>query len=303
MPWVAANIPEHASEWYPWELWGSYYHQIAELRRMIRKHHRGRDLPLAVTEDGLSTDISASGEQEITWIIDAKYELRRALMDTWLGVNPRVIFVLFRGIKSRHCPYYEFQSAFNMLTPDMRKKPAYYAAQNLHAVLDATYVRDDNVDVAIELETPPEKGTAKLIRTEADAAGMKPGGMEGIYMQTYTKSHPGFDELLVFFWSAEPARNKHVRRPARMALRDTSWTAPLEIDLMAMPRPRLALKQKGRPDLINPECPNRLQPRPLRPQAQDGATVLPAIQVRDYPLLIKWVRLTAPQTGAIPERP
>jgi hypothetical protein len=260
---------------------------------MIREHNGGRDLPLAVTEDGLSNQIAAEGEQEITWVIGAKYELRRSLLDTWLGVNPRVIFILFRGILSRHCPYYEFQSAFNMLLPDMRGKPAFYAVQNLHAVLDGTYARNDGIDVAVELETPPDAGTARVIRTEADAADMEPGGMEGLYVQTYTKSHGDFEELLVFFWSAEPAQNRHVRRAARMILREPGWVAPLQIDLMAMPNPRLALTQRGQPDLINPECPDRLQPRPLAAENHDEGIVLP-VQVRDYPLLIKWIRPAAP---------
>jgi hypothetical protein len=286
-PYQAQNIPEHASEFYPWALWGSYYHQVAELREMIRRYTGGRDLPLAVTEDGMPNDIRATGEQEITWLIGAKYELRRALLDNWLGVSPRAVFILYRGIPWQH---YEPEASFNMLTHDMDKKPAYYAAQNVHAVLDDTYARNDDIDLTIELATPPEDGTARLIRTEADAAGMTPGGMEGLYAQTYTKSHDGFDELLVFFWSAEQAADRHVRRKATLALRDPGWVAPLEIDLMAMPNPRLALKQKGNADLINPACPDRLQPRPLEAALGDGAITLP-VEVRDYPMLVKWVRV------------
>jgi hypothetical protein len=286
-PYQAHNIPEHASEFYPWTLWGSYYHQVAELRGMIRRYHDGRDLPLAITEDGMPNDITATGEQEITWVIGAKYELRRALLDNWLGVSPRAIFILFRDIPH---PYYERESSFNILSHDMDKKPAWYACQNLNAVLDDTYQRNDGIDLGLELETPPDSGTARLIRTEADAAGMTPGGMEGLYAQTYTKAHDGFEELLVFFWSAEQAGDMHVRRKAALTLREPGWIAPLEIDLMAMPNPRLALKQKGNADLINPACPDRLQPRPLEAALGDGAITLP-VEVRDYPMLVKWVRV------------
>jgi hypothetical protein len=177
-----------------------------------------------------------------------------------------------------------------MVTRDMSKKPAYYAAQNLHAVLDATYERDDRVAIDLALDTPPDEGTAKLIRTPADAVGIEHAGMEGLYVQTYTKAHEAFDELLVFYWSAERAENVHVRRQATMTLGDAGWNAPLEIDLMAMPNPRLAKKQQGRDDLINPESPDRIQPRPRKMKFEDGAAVLP-VEVRDYPMLIKFVRL------------
>jgi len=285
MPWTADILPERASEFFG--KWGSYYSQVADLKAMIRKYNDGEDLPLIITEDGLGTNITGEGEQHITWIINAKYDLRRALNDNWLGVNPRANFILYRDLPDQH---YELQAAFNMVTRDMDKKPAYFAAQNLHAVLDGTYKRNDEIAVNIELDTPPEKGTAKLIRTEADAVGMKPGGMEGLYVQTYTKKHKDFDELLVFFWAAEQADDTHSRRKATLTLGDPTWSAPLEINLMAMPDPRLAKKQAERDDLINPENPERVQPKPLNYRIENGAIVVPEIEVRDYPMLIKWVR-------------
>jgi hypothetical protein len=130
-----------------------------------------------------------------------------------------------------------------------------------------------------------------LIRTETDAAGMKPGGMEGLYVQTYTKKHKDFDELLVFFWAAEQADDTHSRRKATLTLGDPTWSAPLEINLMAMPDPRMAKKQAERDDLINPENPERVQPKPLNYRIDDNGITLPDIEVRDYPMLIKWVRL------------
>ncbi|MBN1513705.1 MAG: hypothetical protein JXB13_16940, partial [Phycisphaerae bacterium] len=56
------------------------------------------------------------------------------------------------------------------------------------------------------------------------------------------------------------------------------------------PALHLAEEQKDRPDLINPGHPDRLQPRPLQAELQDGVITLP-IEVRDYPLLIKRVRM------------
>jgi len=294
-PYTVANIPEHASEFYPWEHWGSYYKQISDLREMIRKHNDGKDLPLAITEDGMPNEVTAGGEQEITQIIGAKYELRRSLLDNWLGVDPRAVFILYRDIKS---PIYEKEPSFNVLTPDMDKKPAYYAMQNLNAVLDNTYQRNDDIKVGLALEEAPAEGTAKVIRTAADAEGMQPGGMEGLYVQTYTKDHGDFEELLVFYWAAEQAEDKHVRRKATLTLGDAGWIAPLEIDLMAMPSAQLAQRQAGKPHLINPRNPERLQPKAPHAKVVDGVITLP-VEVRDYPMLVKWVRpKTAPGDSA-----
>jgi hypothetical protein len=287
-PYMVANIPEHASEFYPWEHWGSYYRQIADLREMIRSHNDGQDLPLAVTEDGMPNEVTPGGEQEITQIIGAKYELRRSLLDNWLGVDPRAVFILYRDIKS---PIYEKEPSFNILTPDMDRKPAYYAMQNLNAVLDNSCQRNEAIPVDLVLEEEPDEGTSRVIRTAADAEGMQPGGMEGLYVQTYTKDHGDFEELLVFFWSAEPSDDKHVRRKGTMILGDPGWIAPLEIDLMAMPSRTLAKRQADKPGLLNPDHPDRLQPKAPQASIADGVITLP-VQVRDYPMLVKWVRLT-----------
>jgi hypothetical protein len=288
MPETLENIPEHASEFKPWTTWGSYYHQITELRRMIREHNDGRDIPLAITEDGLPTNLSPDGEQEIPPVVAAKYQLRRMLLDTWLGVNPQVTFIFFMDNEGN--PFYHFLPSFNMITPGgLHPRPDYYASQNLMAVLDATYQRNDDIRIDIQLDEPPAEGTARLIRTEKDAKGMQPGGMEGLYVQTYTKSHDDFDELLVFYWSAEPAGSKHTRRKATMTLPDTSWSAPLEINLLTVPHPKLGNRQKNNPHLINPGIPDRDQPKPLKANIIDGTITLP-IEVRDYPMLIKWVR-------------
>jgi hypothetical protein len=272
MPETLENIPEHASEFKPWTTWGSYYHQITELRRMIREYNGGKDIPLAITEDGLPTNLSPGGEQEIPPVVAAKYQLRRMLLDTWLGVGPQITFIFF--MNNDGSPFYDFVASFGMVTPGgLHPRPIYHASQNLMAVLDGTYQRNEDIAVKIDLDAPPDEGTARLIRTEADAADMTPGGMEGLYAQTYTKSHDAFDELLVFFWSAEPAGSKHVRRKATLTLGDTSWAAPLQINLMAMPCTRAA----------------REKPRPLQATIEDGVITLP-VEVRDYPMLIKWVR-------------
>ncbi|MBN1513708.1 MAG: hypothetical protein JXB13_16955 [Phycisphaerae bacterium] len=285
--WGKALFPEQPSQFSNSAAWSSYYQQIDALKHMIRKHNGGRELPLATTEDGRPNMIGPSGEQHITWVMGAKYELRGMLLDNWLGVNPRTMYSFYRAV---HDQFYDRGHSMHMLTADLKKKPSYYATQNLTAVLDSTYERDDTINVDIELASPPASGTAKLIRTELDTAGITPGKMDGLYVQTYTKAHDEFEELLVFFWSAEQAEDRHVRRQATMMLDDPSWIAPLEIDLMAMPNENLAKKQQDREDLINPDNPDRFQPRLVKAQIKGGVITLP-VEVRDYPLLIKWVRL------------
>ena len=278
-PYQKANIPEHASEFYPWDRWGTYENQIADLRQRLREHNGGLDVPMATTEDGSPNVINVDGEQEITWVIGAKYELRKCLLDFYLGVYPRTHFCFYRPLPS---PFYDHEASFDMLTRDYEKKPIYYAAQNLHAVLDSTYKPDASVPVKIILETPEE------------VAG------KGLCVQTYTKRHEAFDELLIFFWAAEEADDLHARHPARLEIVEKGWEAPLLINLMAMPGHRAKNEVM---ELVNPEYVNRLAPVALkavewrgddgsgRPVETPNGVAVEKIEVRDYPMLIKWVRL------------
>jgi len=264
-PATRDNIPEHASEFHPWQTWGTYEKQIADLRGRLARRSGGKTIPLAATEDGMPTLINGRGEQEITWVIGAKYELRRALLDFRLGVHPRTQFAFYRPIGEN---YYDIQGSYNLLTNDLQPKPAWYASQNLHAVLDHSYQPDD---------------TVRLTLTPDTAA--KPKGE--LVAHCYRKQHAGFDELLVFFWSAEVSDDLHARYPATLRLQESGWEAPLLIDLMAMPakRPKNEIVE-----LIDSQFVNRRDPEQLRPARTATGVEVRGLEIRDYPQLIKLVR-------------
>ncbi|MBI5833975.1 MAG: hypothetical protein HZB16_16905 [Armatimonadetes bacterium] len=259
------NIPEHASEFHPWRLWGSYDKQIDDLRGRLRRA-AGHDVPLASTEDGAPNLINALGEQPISWVVGAKYELRRALLDFHLGVYPRTQFCFYRGIPD---PFYESEASFNLVTRDWECKPAYHAARNLHAVLDSSYRRDDTVAV-------------RLVPAEPDRLGE-----QGARVQVYARAQARFDELLVFYWSTEPASDMHARHRAVLRVPAAGWQAPVGIDLMAMPAPRA---QGALIELINPEYKGRVEATALDATVEGEQLVIDPVEVRDYPQLIKWVR-------------
>ncbi len=263
------NIPEHASEFAPWTDFQSYTHQLSVLRETLKRHSGGKDVPLAATEDGAPDFVNARGEQEITWVIGAKYELRRSLLDFYNGVYPRTQFCMYRPMPN---PFFESEASFNLITPGFEKKPAYFAAQNLHSVLDSTYKRDDQISVIIT----PTPGQPAIEG-------------QGLMVQTYTKSHADFDEVLIFYWAAEPSDNVHRRRRATLELHEAGYESPLMIDLMAMPATRA---KNELIEVINPEFVARVDVKALEPQTipgGDGVRVTD-IEIRDYPMLIKWLR-------------
>ncbi len=267
-PAVRANLPEYASEFHPWTTWGSYEAQINDLKEMISDHiEDDKPIRLAATEDGVPDLINGAGEQELTWVVAAKYELRRALQDFKMGIYPRTIFCLYRNIRD---PFYNEQSSYNLVTSNFQRKPAFNAAQNLNAVLDSTYQPYQGVDVSVE---------------PTDASDNPEGDIQ---IQTYYKDHGEFEELLVFYWSAEEGKDVHPHYNGRLEIRDSGWEAPLEIDLMAMPVRR---PSKAPVEIIDSKFIDRRDPRPLVGHVVDGGVQIKAIDVRDYPMLIKWIRV------------
>lgn len=267
-PSWSSSIAENASEFHPWKIWGTYSAQIADLRERLKKYNGGKEVPLAATEDGMPNVINGKGEQEITWVVGAKYELRRALQDFYLGISPRTLFCLYRNVKD---PFYDAQSSFSIVTANYEKKPTYYAAQNLNAVLDSSYQRVDSIPVKITVQ------------------GKKP--LAGaLYTQVYRKEYTGGEELMVFFWSAEIAGDRHERYPARMEVNEPGWQSPLQIDLMAMPakRPKNEIVE-----LIDSQFVNRTDPEQLAAVTTATGVAVESIEVRDYPLVIKWFRTKA----------
>lgn len=260
-PYWRANLPEHASEFHPWNRWGSYEAQIADLRARLRAA-AGREVPLSITEDGVPTFVNADGEQHLPPVVAAKYELRRDLLDAWLGVSPRVHFCFWRQMTNAG---YESEASFNTLAGG-ELKPLYYAAQNLHGVLDGGH--QPVVDSAYEWRM---EGTAP-----------------GICTQVWRKQLPGVDELLVAFWAETEADTVHRRWRATLRLHADGYEAPRLFDLMAMPAPRM---HGGMADLVNPEY--RARKPALEPAFTAGAggwLSTTGLEVRDYPQVLQLVR-------------
>ncbi len=265
-PATRNNLPENASQFAPWDTWKDYRSQIADLREKIRQYNDGKDKPLAATEDGMPNLINGEGVQEITWVVGAKYELRRALLDFHLGINPRTVFALYRRIPD---PFYNEQSSYSILTADFERKPQYFASQNLNAVLDSTYTRADDVILKI---IPPKNSPLK----------------GELYTQVYRKDFDKFEELLVFYWVAEPADDTAKKYFASLQIDQSGWQSPLLIDLMAMP----VRRPKSAPvEIIDSKFIDRRDPVQLIARNVENGVSLDRIEVRDYPQLIKWVRL------------
>ena len=243
--------PERASEFARFRRWATYENQLQALRALL-KVHGAKNQRLAVSEDGEASAVSAEGEQRITPVVDAKNELRRALLDFSEGIAPRIHFALFRNIKE---PDYNHEGSFNIVDSQLDKKPLYYAARNLHAVLDDSYAKSERVRVGLQ-------------------------GAKG-RVQTYLKQHDGFDELLIFFWAPVAAGNMHLRLPLAIDVSEDGWQAPVLINLMTMP---------GRAKSVGHEP--STHERTTYPNAHKtrAGVQIEGLELRDYPQLLKLIR-------------
>jgi hypothetical protein len=244
--------PERASEFARFRHWPTYTNQLDALRHLLQAHGK-KSLKLAVSEDGEGSAISADGEQRITPVVDAKNELRRALLDFSEGIYPRIHFAFFRNIPNAD---YNHEGSFNVVNSQLDKKPLYYAAQNLHAVLDNTYEKADN------------------IRVNAQA-------LPKVQTQTYLKHHAGFDELLVFFWAPVPAQNMHLRAKLGLEVAGSGWQAPVLVDLMTMP---------GHAKSVGHEVSTHQRTTFPNAHKTQAGVHIEGLELRDYPQLLKLIR-------------
>ncbi|MFA6960819.1 MAG: hypothetical protein WC205_08730 [Opitutaceae bacterium] len=280
------NLPENASQFYPWKTWADYSAQIMDLRRVIRENHGGKDLRLAATEDGLSTFINGAGEEAISLVVAAKYELRRALMDFHEGIYPRTQFCLYRKTDDM---FYTKEAAYNIVTSDFQKKPQYIASQNLNAVLDSSFKRDDTTPVSVVVTGPARErfaneenpGESFLLDRKGERTPAK------VIRHVYRRETADLEELMVFYWSAEPSEDTHVRYTGRIDVNEPGWSGPLLIDLMAMParRPKNEIVV-----LVSSNFVNRSDPVQLDARTTAKGVAIDNLEVRDYPMVIKWIR-------------
>ncbi|WP_139379531.1 hypothetical protein [Zoogloea sp. LCSB751] len=265
-PYLRTNIPEHASEFYPWKRWGTYEAQIKDLRTRINAAAK-RNVPIAATEDGIPTFTNADGEQQIPPIVAAKYELRRNLLDAWLGVNPRIQFVFYRQASNQD---YESEASFNTLTSNGDLRPLYYAVQNLYGILDGSH------------HPQPD------IRTTWDLTGEK--SPPTIRTQVWKKSMPGGEEVLIAYWAEAEADTLHRRWRGTLKIQIPGFEAPRIFDLMAMPAP----KMKGElAQLVNPEYkPRKPSTEPFGYISDTSWITIPQLEIRDYPQILQLVKLS-----------
>lgn len=266
-PYLRTNIPEHASEFYPWKRWGSYESQIKDLRTRLNAAAK-HNVPIAVTEDGIPTFTNADGEQQIPPIVAAKYELRRNLLDSWLGINPRIQFLFYRQANDQD---YESEASFNTLNSNGDLRPLYYAAQNLYGILDGGHRPQPDIRTTWDLtgeKTPP------TIRT-----------------QVWKKNFPGGEEVLIAYWAETEADTLHRRWRGALKIQASGLEAPRIFDLMAMPAP----KMKGEmAQLVNPGYKSR-KPSTEPPgyiSADTSWITIPQLEIRDYPQIVQMVKFS-----------
>jgi hypothetical protein len=164
-PYLRVNVPEHASEFHPWQTWGTYFQQIEALRHLLRS--AGRTVPLAVTEVGWPTHTdSETGVQEITWTTQAKYEQRAMILDFMLGIEPRIQFVFKRPWADPG----ELEHQFNMVNPDNSRRPVYAATTQVCALLRNRF-RGQGAPVACR--APDETSPQAFVFTDPDRPALR----------------------------------------------------------------------------------------------------------------------------------
>jgi hypothetical protein len=204
-PYTRANVPEHASEFHPWRIWGSYRRQIDDLRSRLRIR-AGRDVPIAATEVGYPTHAdSASGVREISLATQAKYEQRMMIADFALGLRPRIQFIFKRPWNDPN----EAEHNFNLVNADNTKRPAWYAVRNICSLFDDTL---KPADVRVECDAPPE----------ADPQ-----------VSAFIRKGPDVEELLIALWAGIPSDdNRYYAGSCRLTFATDRFRFAVLLDLL-----------------------------------------------------------------------
>ncbi|MBI3921649.1 MAG: hypothetical protein HY318_09550 [Armatimonadetes bacterium] len=263
------NIPEHASEYPPWNKWADYPAQIDDLKARLRRVG-GRDFPIANTEFGIPGHFNReTGQRFISLEAQAKYELRACIMDHWLGVKPIISFAfkrLARGL------YYD-EANLGMMTPDWTRTPKYYAYTGLCSLLDGG---DEPLEVPVRLLAPDAKAAGPLRfyafhkRQDLSIVPVEVP-QPGQYVEGPRREQP-VEMVTMAFWRAVPAA-------------EDGATVPIDLELT------LPKGDYGYPLLLDPR--NMLSsPYTARAYRQRGnAYVLSGLPVGDSPLMVRFFRL------------
>jgi len=237
---ITANIPEHASEMPMWEKWSDYIAQIKELKDRLHQAS-GRDFPISITEFGYGTWFAKPGgeypaifeakpdQRLLSQQSGAKYELRAAVMDHYLGIYPIMKFAFKRQTHG----FYDFEAHWGMVSPDWIRMPSYFAYMGLCSLLDS---RDMPLDVPVNW---PNVSNSKLFRTYAFYRQQK------LYLTFWDTIRPGaavpkrryiepLEIITIATWQAIPTSQQKsvVETKVELVLPDEYYGYPILVDPM-----------------------------------------------------------------------
>lgn len=228
-PYRNNNIPEHASEFYPWRIWKTYEAQIVDLKARLKKAS-GRDFPIAATEVGYPASFNKESKQRtISLQTQAKYDLRMMIMDHYLGVYPRINFAFKRQVRD----LYNVEAHFTMMNPDWIRQPNYFATTALCSMIDS---RDT-----------PVKFPCRITLQDGQTVPVK----RFAFLRTDRVNQTEYQAITLAVWLAVEGKDFRSPRIAdiNMILPDDQYGAPVLCDLMTLltngPKP-LRYEQSGR---------------------------------------------------------
>jgi hypothetical protein len=204
-PYQRVNIPEHASEFHPWQVWGSYRRQLDDLRARLRAKG-GREVPIAATEVGYPTHTDrTTGVRQISLATQAKYEQRMMIADFALGVRPRIQFIFKRPWNDP----FELEHQFNLVNSDGTKRPAYRAVQNVTALFDDTL---SPAPMSVVCDAPVSANPQ---------------------VYTFIRKAAGWEEIFIALWAGIPADDDvYSAGTCRLTIASKNFQFPMLVDLM-----------------------------------------------------------------------
>jgi hypothetical protein len=247
-PYVLENIPEHASEFSPWNKWKDYIEQIQALKARLKKA-KSKDIPISITEVGFPTHYNpGTGQPVISEEAAAKYTLRAHIMDHWLGIDPIIHFAFKRQVQG----LFELEAHFSMITPEWVRQPRYFAMGALASLLDN---RDKPLETPVRITPAWDTGKDDIYkfvfhRVQVIQLLQYDNPKPGTYVPKESRKEK-IEMVGAFVWRAVPASDSGSPLPSdlEITLPDADYGYPILIDPMAMAThsfKELSFKRKDR---------------------------------------------------------
>jgi len=270
-PYVLENIPEHASEFRPWQTWKDYIEQIQALKARLTKA-KGKDMPISITEVGFPTHYNpGTGQPVISEEAAAKYALRAHIMDHWLGIAPIIHFAFKRQVQGLFDP----EAHFSMITPEWVRQSRYFAMGALASLLDN---RDKPLETPVQISPTRDADKANIYkfvfhRTQAIQLLRCDNPKPGTYVPKESRREK-IEMVSVFAWRAVTA---------------SEGGSPLPVDLeITMPD-----AEYGYPILIDPMAMATCPFKELSFQRKDRMYRVRGLRVSDAPILIRFFKVNS----------